>query len=107
MAPLSRGSETGPDDPDARGGLSVNDEEKPFTLGHPQDNKAILLIRVLIVRERGRERIGEGRHGFGEADTVLAEVGGSFARIELEGDLHAPDRAVSSEKCQNTGLIRP
>jgi hypothetical protein len=43
-------------------------------MGHPQSDEPLFAERVIRIRERYRQSIGEGRRCFGEFDAVLGRV---------------------------------
>src|ERR1035438_10144427 len=52
------------------------------------DDLAHLFVRVLLVRENPRQRIGEYGNRLGKAHVVLPQVGSSFAWVPFEDQRH-------------------
>ena len=64
----------------------MTDDEQPCSSALPEQQKAIFVGRVLIVKELNCEFVVENRLGFLEGNTVLPEVRGGLGRIPFKPD---------------------
>ena len=90
LSPLRAGGRAGADEPDFVGwALDVTDDEEPAALGPAEEEETLLHARMIGVGHRDRQGVAEGGRCLREADAVLAEVGGSLARVPGETEGHA------------------
>ena len=76
------------DDPYGVLGLGMDDDEKTILLRNPQENAALLVVGMVGVRDRARQRVHESAYRLVKGYSMLLEIGPSFDGIPSEGDWH-------------------
>jgi hypothetical protein len=64
--------------------VAVTNQQQSQRTADAKQNKALLIFRVIRVVNQLGALINENGSGFVKADTVLLEIGGSFAVVLLE-----------------------
>jgi len=85
---LARPGNPSTDQADSIVSLGVDDNQEPAAKGLPDENEAILVLRVARIRNRDRKRIAECRGSLLEVDAVLAAIRRRLPRIPLEVQTH-------------------
>jgi len=87
--PLTTPRNSSTDDANSAPPVRMGNYEEPPRLGLAEEEKAILLVRMVWVMDGVRQGVAKGATRLLEGDTVAAEVLGGLLGVPLEREAHA------------------
>jgi hypothetical protein len=76
------------DDPYGVVRLGVDDDKEAIPLRDPQKNAALLVVGMIGIRDRTRQRVHESAYRLVKGYSMLLEIGPGLGWIPPEGDRH-------------------